>query len=299
MGDLARASSDADRWAAWLLRRRDGEDPEQRALALDYLRPIRERVLERASMHTGDVVLDVGAGDGLIAFGAAERVGPSGTVIFSDASEDLLSHSRDVADELGYVDRISFVRAAAEELDGVEDGTVDVVTTRSVLIYVEDKAAAFRAFHRVLRSSGRLSIFEPINSYFPESFDDFWGFDARPVRDLVAKIWEYEGWIGEATETDPMLNFTEKDLLQHAESAGFEAIHLEFHVDVKPGTWVVDWERLLETSPNPNAHTAREAIEGALTKDEAARLESQIRPLADEGRGVLRDASAYLSATKR
>jgi arsenite methyltransferase len=39
-------------------------------------------------------VLDVGAGDGLIAFGAAERVGLNGTVIFSDVSEDLLAHSR-------------------------------------------------------------------------------------------------------------------------------------------------------------------------------------------------------------
>jgi arsenite methyltransferase len=296
---LTDRNATADKWATWLLHRRDGGDLEQRAIALDYLLPIRDRVLEQASIRAGDVVLDVGAGEGLIAFGAAERVGPSGTVIFSDVSEDLLSHSRKLAEELGYADRMTFVRAGAEELEGVDDGSVDVVTTRSVLIYVEDKAAAFRAFHRVLRSSGRLSIFEPINSYFPESFDDFWGFDARPVRDLVAKIWEYEGWIGEATETDPMLNFTEKDLLQHAESAGFEAIHLELHVDVKPGTWVVDWERLLETSPNPNAHTAREAIEGALTKDEAARLESQIRPLADEGRGVLRDASAYLSATKR
>jgi arsenite methyltransferase len=299
MGNLARASSDADKWAAWLLRRRDGEDPDQRALALDYLRPIRERVLERASIHTGDVVLDVGAGDGLIAFGAAERVGPSGTVIFSDVSEDLLSHSRDVADELGYGDRITFVRAAAEELEGVEDRTVDVVTTRSVLIYVQDKEAAFRAFHRVLRTGGRLSIFEPINSYFPEEFDDFWGFDARPVRDLVRKIWEYEGWIGEAAENDPLLNFTEKDLLRHADWAGFEEIDLELHVEIKPGTWVADWQRLLDTSPNPNAHTAREAIEGALTREEVARLEAHIRPLADAGRGVIRDASAYLSAVKR
>jgi arsenite methyltransferase len=299
VGDPARPNADTDKWAAWLLRRRDGGDFEQRALALDYLRPIREAVLDRASIRAGDVVLDVGAGDGLIAFGAAERVGPGGTVILSDVSEDLLAHSRELADELGYADRIRFVRAAAQELVGIEDASVDVVTTRSVLIYVEDKEAAFRAFYRALRDGGRLSIFEPINSYFPESFDDFWGFDARPVRALVRKIWEYEGWIGETAETDPMLNFTEKDLLRHAESAGFEEIHLELHVDVKPGTWVADWQRLLDTSPNPNAHTAREAIEGALTEEEAARLEAQIRPLADAGRGVIRDASAYLSAVKR
>jgi SAM-dependent methyltransferase len=41
------------------------------------------------------------------------------------------------------------------------------VTTRSVLIYVQHKDAAFREFHRVLRPGGRVSIFEPINNYFP------------------------------------------------------------------------------------------------------------------------------------
>ncbi len=42
---------------------------------------------------------------------------------------------------------------------------------------------------------GRVSIFEPINNYFPDSTDEFWGFDSRPVRDLVAKVGEYEGWV--------------------------------------------------------------------------------------------------------
>ena len=43
------------------------------------------------------------------------------------------------------------------------DGSVDVVTTRSVLIYVKDKAAALREFYRVLKPGGRVSLFEPIN----------------------------------------------------------------------------------------------------------------------------------------
>jgi arsenite methyltransferase len=292
------SSTGGDKWSAWVLHRRDGGDPEQREKALEYLLPIRDRVLENARIRSGDVVLDVGAGDGLIAFGAVDRVGVNGRVLFSDISPDLLLHAESVATELGYRDRVSFVEARAEDLTPISDGAVDVVTTRSVLIYVEDKALAFREFERVLRPGGRISLFEPINNYFPETPDEFWGFNSTAVRDLVEKVWEYEGWTGSGFKKDPMMNFTEKDLLTHAEKAGFHEVHVELLVDVQPGTWVVDWERLLNTSPNPNAHTVREALEGALTEEERATFEYHIRPLADAGRATKRSAFAYLYAVK-
>jgi len=287
-----------DKWAAWLLHRRDGDDAEQRAKTMEHLGPIRQRVLDNAGIVTGDTVLDVGAGDGLIALGALDRLGASGQVILSDGSPDLVAHSRSVAIELGLEERMSFVEARAEDLLPIPDASVDVVTVRSVLIYVQDKASAFRAFHRVLRPNGRLSIFEPINNYFQDTFDEFWGFDARPVRDLVAKVFAYEGWSDSSNKDDPMMNFNEKDLVRLAEAAGFDRTHVELLVDVEPGTWVVDWQRLLDTAPNPNAHTVREALEGALTSEEFARLERHVKPLADAGRGTLRSAYAYLSATK-
>lgn len=156
-----------DRWAEWLLERRFGGDRARHERALEELGRVRDRVLDAASLHEGETLLDVGAGDGVIAFGAAERVGPSGLVIFSDVSEDLLEHSRAVAAELGVRSRCAFVAASADDLEPVESSSVDAVTTRSVLIYL-DRAAkrrSFEEFHRVLRPGGRLSIFEPINSF--------------------------------------------------------------------------------------------------------------------------------------
>jgi ubiquinone/menaquinone biosynthesis C-methylase UbiE len=290
--------SSRDKWAEWVLARSHADDAEQKRRSLEFLGPIRDRVLENARVRPGEAVLDVGAGDGLIAFGAMPLVGEAGRVVFCDVSQDLLDHCLSAAKELGVAERAEFVRAAAEDLSPIPDGSVDVVTTRSVLIYVQDKEAAFREFHRVLRPGGRMSIFEPINNYFPDDMNDFWGFDAHPVRDLVEKIWVSEGWDAPNHPNDPMMNFNERDLLRDAEAAGFVEVHFELVIDVEPGTWVEDWDRLLGTSPNPNARTTAEAIAAALTREEAERFEAHLRPLVDAGRGLKRSAFAYLRALK-
>jgi arsenite methyltransferase len=253
-------------------------------------------VLTNARLQEGDVMLDVGAGDGLIAFGALELT-RTGRVIFSDLSQDLLDHDEGLAEELGATDRTEFVRTAAEDLSVIPDASVDVVTTRSVLIYVRDKARAFREFHRVLNAGGRLSIFEPINNYFPDDPNEFWGFDARPVRDLVEKISQYEE-ASDAGEEDPMMDFNERDLIRHAEEAGFAEIHVELVVDVQPGSWALDWDRLLALAPNPNAPTPGETISEVLTVEEARRFEAHLRPLVDAGKAVRRSAFAYLWSLK-
>jgi arsenite methyltransferase len=178
-----------DRWAAWVLDRRFGGEPEQAERAMRHLGPVRDRVLEGAAVRKGDVVLDVGAGDGLIAFGALPLVGESGKVIFSDVSQELLEVSRGLARKLDALDRCDFVLARAEELEPLADESVDVVTTRSVVIYVVEKQWAFDTFHRVLRPGGRLSMFEPINRFtFPEPDDRYLGFDVAPIAGLVRRV---------------------------------------------------------------------------------------------------------------
>ena len=108
----------SDRWAAWLLEGRHGGDEESLRETLDFLAPVRDRVLDGGGIGRGDTVLDVGCGDGLIAFGALERVGEEGTVVFSDVSEDLLDRCREIAQGDG---RCRFVRTDATDLDAIDD----------------------------------------------------------------------------------------------------------------------------------------------------------------------------------
>ena len=80
-----------DQWAQWVLHRQFGGDPEKQKTGLEAMYPVRDRVLANARLAAGDIVLDIGCGSGLIAFGALDQVGPQGKVIFSDISQDLLA----------------------------------------------------------------------------------------------------------------------------------------------------------------------------------------------------------------
>ena len=68
------------------------------------------------------------------------------------------------------------------------DQCVDVVVARSVLIDVADKARAATEFHRVLRPSGRVSLYEPINSQY-KSLADVDLSDLEPARSRVLERW--------------------------------------------------------------------------------------------------------------
>jgi arsenite methyltransferase len=289
-----------DHWSRWLLERRDAGDARQRSVALEHLAPIRDRVLAAAGPLDGATLLDVGAGDGLIGLAALERVGERGAVIFSDISPALLERCEEAVRERGLLDRARFVAARAEDLAGIADRSVDVITTRSVLIYVAAKADAFAAFHRVLEPGGRISLFEPINRLtFPEPPDRFWGYDVAEVAELAHDVRAtFEELHDPASAT--MTDFDAGDLVRLAEAAGFARVHCDCHIDVEPGQppEAANVDTLLDTSPNPLAPTIREAITEALAESDRERFVAHLRRAHDEGRQVRRLAVAYLAAGK-
>lgn len=286
-----------DKWAQWLLTRRDGNSAALRARSDRDLAVVRDGVLDGAGLLPEDVVLDVGCGTGLIAFGALDRLGPQGHVIFSDVSRDLLDECRRTA---GGDERCSFVLAAAEDLTGIPDASVDVVTTRSVLIYSARKAAAFVEFFRVLRPGGRVSLFEPINRFARQRRpDDLFGLGASSVDDLLAKVRDvYRSVTAEGER--PMIDFDERDLVEWAVAAGFEAVELDYRAQVDvPGEPIVDWEALKQVAPNPLVPTYGEAIATALTGAERERLDAHMTAQAALGTPTRRTvAIAFLRALR-
>jgi arsenite methyltransferase len=290
------SSTTRDRWAEWLAERRFGGDAEVRAELLAELAETRDRVLDRAELREDETLLDVGCGEGLIGFGALER--GADTVIFSDVSTDLLDVCREAAAELGVLDRCRFVEAPADDLAPIEDESVDVVTTRSVLIYVQDKSAAFAEFARVLRPGGRISLWEPINRFgADERRGCFLGVRIEGVETITAKLQAVYEAI-QPPDTDPMLDFDERDLLRLAEAAGFFPLRLTLDSRIEP-TAPRSWDVSLDTAWNPNVPTLREAMEQALTAEEREHLTTCFRPVVEGGTGEWRMAFAHLSGARR
>jgi ubiquinone/menaquinone biosynthesis C-methylase UbiE len=261
---------------------------------LEGLASVRDKVLDRSRLAQGETLLDVGCGEGLIGFGALDRGAEH--VVFSDISDDVLGFCREAAEALGVAERCRFVKAAAEELAGVDSASVDVVTTRSVLIYVERKHSAFAAFARVLRAGGRISLFEPINRFGSvERRTGFCGYPADGLADLAERLERVFAEI--QPPTDPMLDFDERDLVRLAERAGFFPIELELRAEVRSPE-AGPWTAFVNSSGNPKIPTFGEAMDQVLTPEERERVTRHLRPLVEQGAGTWRMATAYLSATK-
>jgi len=258
---------------------------------------LRDKVLAGAGIGPADVVLDVGCGDGLLGVGALDLVGGSGTVIFSDISLDLLEHCQRIVSELELLDRSRFVHTGLPELADIGSGSVDVVMTRSVLIYVEDKLGSLATLHRVLRPGGRLSIFEPINRFgYPEPASSLLGLEVAGLERLVDKVKDVYRRYQPAGNS--MVNFDERDLLAFAEAAGFGEVHMDYHVDVDREPAHMTWSTLLGHAPNPLVPPLRDVLDEALTEAERDALSQRLQEELIRGSTRRRFATAYLTAIR-
>lgn len=286
-----------DIWKQWLLHRRDVTD-EQRAIAQDRFKELRDKVLDKAELVETNVLLDVGTGTGLIAFGALERIGENGRVIFSDISSDCLDHCRSLVEELGLLDRTQFIEAAVEDLSAIPDESVDIVTSRSVLIYTQDKRRAFDEFHRVLKPGGRVSMFEPINSFRVVRRDGwFRGYDVRPIAEIAMKV-DAAIEAHQPTTGSTMLGFDERDMMHWAYDAGFKIVTIELTAGIYTCRRSGQWESLYRSAPNPLALSLEEAVAKALDENDAARFVEFMQDAVENQDVEVRGARMFLVAQK-
>ena len=137
-----------------------------------WLGPATEAMLDMAEVGSGHFVLDVAAGAGQQSLMAAQRVGPSGRVLATDISPDILDYALENARIKG-LENLETLEADGEDMDLPPD-SFDAAISRVGLIYFPDQQKALANIMRALKPAGR---FAAIVYSTPEKN----GFFSKPV----------------------------------------------------------------------------------------------------------------------
>ncbi len=120
-----------------------------------WLGAATETMLDLANVQAGSRVLDVAAGAGGQALATARRVGPSGYVLATDISSNILEFAASNARAAGLSNMETRV-LDGENLE-VEPEAFDAVISRLGLIYFPDQQKALSSMRRALKPGGRVA----------------------------------------------------------------------------------------------------------------------------------------------
>jgi ubiquinone/menaquinone biosynthesis C-methylase UbiE len=124
----------------------------ERWLVGPLFRPWAEMALDELELSSGDRVLDIACGTGIVARVARERLGGAGYTVGVDVSADMLAVARAVEPA------IDWRQGNAGELPLRSGETFDVVVCQQGLQFFPDKPAAAAQMRRALTKGGRLAI---------------------------------------------------------------------------------------------------------------------------------------------
>jgi ubiquinone/menaquinone biosynthesis C-methylase UbiE len=113
--------------------------------------PVADELIQRAAIRSGERVLDVACGTGIVARRAVEQTGTEGAVTGIDINPAMLAVARAVATP---EDTIDWREASAESMP-LPDDSFDVVLCQMGLQFMPDKPAALREMRRVGAPRGR------------------------------------------------------------------------------------------------------------------------------------------------
>jgi ubiquinone/menaquinone biosynthesis C-methylase UbiE len=246
VGEQTSLSNGAGHSGRWLNQDRDsGRDASERTALTELLAGIRDRVLDAAQLRPGHRVLDLGAGTGLLTHGAAQRVAPDGRVIAIDQSADALAS---IANDGAL---IRTVTGDAGHLP-VPSASFDRVVARSVLIYLHDLPAALREIARVLKPTGMLSAFEPVNArrHHDAALTGLTDSELQDIGNLRAHS---------SPDAAPMMAFDIESFTKAAASAGFD-VSIDESVVTDKMTTPDQVDGYLNRRPHPGAANPIELI---------------------------------------
>jgi demethylmenaquinone methyltransferase/2-methoxy-6-polyprenyl-1,4-benzoquinol methylase len=119
----------------------------------------RRRLIRKAAVGPGSVVLDLCCGTGEVAFEAAKAAGAGGIVFGLDFCPQMLERAKAKAAQNGFERRVAFIRGDALNLP-FENGVFDSVTVAFGVRNYADISGGLLEIARVLRPGGRFACLD-------------------------------------------------------------------------------------------------------------------------------------------
>ena len=228
--------------------------------------PWANRLIDRAGLRSGERVLDVACGTGIVARCAAPHVGADGSVVGLDVNEGMLSVAAETAD--GSTPEIEWREGDATDLPFDED-VFDVALCQQGLQFVDEPVTALEEMQRVLAPGGRtfVSVWRPITS--------------NPAYVVLAEVLaRHVGPEAGAMMHSPFPDWDLSELRTFAEEAGFTAQTIVIDVAASRFPSIEEFVRIeLAGSPLASEFTD-ESSRSALVRDVADELDGYVD---DEG----------------
>lgn len=121
-----------------------------------------ERLLEVLELEPGDLVADLGSGDGYFTFRLAEAVGSQGRVYAVDIDAAVLTEVEREAERRG-LDNVITVEARADD-PLLPDGQIDLVFLCNTYHHIDERPQYFARLREDLAPGGRVAVVEPLDS---------------------------------------------------------------------------------------------------------------------------------------
>lgn len=281
-------------WTEWLKHSRFSYmNEEQKEQTFRWLSSVKDKILERANIKSDDVIIDVGTGTGLLAFGAYELVGQNGKVIASDSYEDCIEECGRIAKNSDIRENFELLLSDAASIK-MPDNSVDIVVMRSVLVHILEKQSVLDECYRILKPGGRISIFEPIissNTRYhelinPENFSNY-----ERIKEIEDKVM--------SMPNDPLTNFNDKTLEKNFSKAGFKNIDIDLNTEQSAykasASMVGPW---FNTPPSPGSLTLRQRFLQYMSEEGLDNYIKELKAELDNKIIVVKSYSAYISAEK-
>lgn len=241
-------------WSDWLNRTRFSHlNNEQKAQTLNWLLAVRDLLLSNANIQSGQKIIDIGCGTGLLGFGVLEKFGTDVEIIFSDKFEDCIVECEKLLNSMEIEHKASFLLSDCADIK-LEDNSVDKALMRSVLVHVLDKQPAINEIYRILKVGGEFVAFEPIIN----SNTKYWELTSPN------EITDWEDFKNAENnfmndENNPLTNFNQNTIAKNLELAGFTDGTVD--VESSNSNYLVDEntvENWVNSRPSPNEPSVRD-----------------------------------------